>query len=307
MEIQLSTVQGFQVLMDQVYRASLTDLNKALTALGDGPAESRQEALMELLPELGAQYANVAGAVAATFAEEVLALQGLTGPPVAPAEAPAPGSWKALAGAATAPEVPNRLYFDLLTGGLVRRLTQTAADTVYQAGEAVGVSGYQRVTRPGCCAFCAMLASRGDAYTSAESALRVRTVGKAVETSYKRDALGNILYSANGRPLRKRGGQAKGIRTRGSRRAGETFHDHCKCTVVPVHEGNRMEMDAAAEAQREAYTEAYNAVASTLTPQTTRVGGRARTVFVDSDGAVVTAKDRTNRILNHMRRNSPAS
>lgn len=72
-------------------------------------------------------------------------------------------------------------------------------ETVMASAEASGRS-WRRVSDGNPCSFCAILVSRGDAYTSEDAALTV--VGR-------------------GRP-------------RGSRGLGEKYHDHCGCTAVEV-------------------------------------------------------------------------
>jgi hypothetical protein len=107
--------------------------------------------------------------------------------------------------------------------------------------------GYQRVPKPGCCAFCGMLASRGASgttnYSSEEAAFRV--VGRGVPVEKTRG---------------KRGGQGKGIGPRGSRKIGEKFHDHCKCRAVPVSKGNYVQMQEDADRYLESYAEARESV-----------------------------------------------
>lgn len=88
--------------------------------------------------------------------------------------------------------------------------------TVMDSAEASG-RGWRRVSDGNPCAFCALLVSRGAAYTSPESALTVVGRGQEIRQG-----------------PRRRGGQAKGRRARGSRGLGEKFHDHCGCTVAEV-------------------------------------------------------------------------
>lgn len=66
-------------------------------------------------------------------------------------------------------------------------------------------------------------------------------------------------YAADGR--RRSGGQARGIRVRGSRRIGQDFHDDCKCKAVPVFNDNYVEMQADADKYYDAYGAAREEVA----------------------------------------------
>lgn len=94
-------------------------------------------------------------------------------------------------------------------------------ETVMMSSEASG-RVWRRVSDGDPCAFCAMLVARGGDYTSERAALTV--VGRGMEVS--------ATIRPDGR--RKRGGQAKGIKPRGSRGLGEKFHDNCGCAVVEV-------------------------------------------------------------------------
>lgn len=102
-----------------------------------------------------------------------------------------------------------------------RAAKMSGRETVMASAEASGRS-WRRVSDGSPCSFCAMLVARGDAYTSEEAALHV--VGRGTSTDRN--------TRADGR--RRRGGQAKGIKPRGTRGLGEKFHNNCGCTVVEV-------------------------------------------------------------------------
>ena len=144
--------------------------------------------------------------------------------------------------------------------------------------------GYQRVPAAGCCPFCALLATRGAAYTSAESAGGVVGRGSPIP----------------GTP--RRGGQAKGIRPRGSRTVGQAFHDNCSCRVVAVDRGNAVEMGEHAEQYMDAYAKAAQKVSGSLTTRYFgKAGSRSHAQF-DASGSVVSTKEETNRIVQEMER-----
>lgn len=100
-----------------------------------------------------------------------------------------------------------------------RAAKMSGRETVMASAEASGRS-WRRVSDGNPCSFCAMLVARGAAYTSQRAALTV--VGRGMDVS------------ANRRPdgRRRRGGQAKGVKPRGTRGLGEKFHNNCGCTVV---------------------------------------------------------------------------
>ena len=83
-------------------------------------------------------------------------------------------------------------------------------DTVMLSSFAAG-NGYARKPEPGACPFCLMLASRGAVDRSAASAERV------------------------GPP---------GVVMRGNARAGDKFHDNCRCYAVEVSEGDGLPPEA---------------------------------------------------------------
>jgi hypothetical protein len=134
-----------------------------------------------------------------------------------------------------------------------------------------------------------MLASRGADYDSEKSALRV--VGRGVPVEQTKG---------------KRGGQGKGIKPRGSRSAGQEFHDHCKCRAVQVYEGNAVEMRDDADKYFDSYGTARDKINAglTLESQTFKSSdGSLKNTYkwVDSDGTQVSPKDKTKMIATAMR------
>lgn len=132
------------------------------------------------------------------------------------------------------------------SGGLQRNLFDRQRDTTMELAAADG-SRYQRVAMPGCCAFCAMLASRGMVYASQEAAEKV--VGRGVPIAQ------NYYIDENGREQRRRGGRAGGIKARGTRPLGEDYHDACRCKGVAVHGGNVQELTAQAATWFDIYSQ----------------------------------------------------
>lgn len=134
---------------------------------------------------------------------------------------------------------PERTHFGFQeavskgSGGLQRQLFDRQRLMTLELGAAeTDQTYYQRIARPGCCAFCAMLASRGAVYASLDAATKV--VGRGVP----------IPRDANGDRIKKSGGQAGGIKTRGTRLPGESYHDQCvvpgtMVTGPPSHAGYR--------------------------------------------------------------------
>lgn len=218
---------------------------------GESPART-QAVLHEAFPDLFNPYAAASSAVSATFYEEVRALSISSGVDAAltldAVEAP---RWHGLvgwgAGASMFERGGQALVFSLLSGGLTRALREAASDTIIGNAQMERVQvGYQRVPSPGCCAWCGMIASRGDIHKSEDDALRV--MGRGVPVGQGR-----------GRGSK---GKGRGIRPRGSRAIGEKYHDHCKCAGVPVFEDNYVQMQDDAESYYDAYGAARDRVAA---------------------------------------------
>jgi len=251
--IPLSVVNGYDLTLDSLSTAALADLRALLSSLQDLSPERSKAVLFEAFPELFNPYAAASSAVSASFYEEVRNLAGVSGSFAAGTlDSVETDRWGALVGAGTRPRMleqgASNLMFQFLAGGLTSILTTIAADTIVgNAAIDPAPMGYQRVPKPGCCAFCGMLASRGasetTSYSSKEAALRVVGRGVPVEKTQG-----------------KRGGQGKGIGPRGSQKLGEKFHDHCKCRAVPVNKGNYVEMQADAEKYYDSYAAAREKV-----------------------------------------------
>lgn len=79
-------------------------------------------------------------------------------------------------------------------------------------------TGYARYAMPNACAFCRILASRGAVYGSQDAALYVGASAMRKHYSDGRD----------------RGYRLKKGRVRGTQKAGDKYHDHCRCIVAPL-------------------------------------------------------------------------
>lgn len=255
-------MQGYQALMARLRAEALADLDRILASVGGEAAEVQVSALMELLPELGDKVQGAGDAATATFFQELQEMQEVPHPILPDVRDPeGRASWQALVGWASggrrgeslAQRVASEAFFALLSGGFTKRLTESAADTMLGNAAAQGRMRYQRVPAPGCCSFCGMLASRGAAYRSRESASQVVGRGMSLEEYWaRRWAHGK----GPGKSEKWRGGQAKGIKPRGSRALGQQFHDNCMCRAVAVRDGESVEMGSQAHVWLDAYREA---------------------------------------------------
>lgn len=252
--IPYSLVQSYGWTLDQLSSAAIGELSGLLAATADMPDETRRLVVIEAFPELFGPYAAATSEVSARFYEEIrqaAEFRGRFDAEVLPLVDTS--RLYALAGAGTVPAMFEQAgaALSFLAGGLVSILSEHAADTVIgnAALDDRNKVRFQRVPRAGCCGFCGMLASRsaaaGNLYTSEEAALRVVGRGMPVEATRG-----------------KRGGQAKGIRPRGSRQMGQSFHDYCRCRAVPVNEGNAVQLQADADSYYDAYRKAADKVSA---------------------------------------------
>jgi hypothetical protein len=122
----------------------------------------------------------------------------------------------------------DRPVFQLFAGGVQRLIANTGRRTIHSNMVAdPAPMRWARVARPGCCAFCGMLASRGAVYGSRESASGVVTAGVLVG---------------------------------GSEAFMSTFHNHCTCVPVPLHDTQQISLPGEMERFNDAYIEASRAV-----------------------------------------------
>ena len=294
MLVPYSVTQSYSLLRAALSDSALVELDRLMRSVDNESPAVQREAMMDLLPALGNQYASATGEVAAVFSGELMELQEVKRP-VAPETLALPPaqSWFALAGFGLSDRVMERggmlLAYSLIAGGLTKRLTEFAADTMIGNASIQSVpTSAARVPKPGCCAFCGMLASRGAVY-STESAGVVG--GRGVPVG-----------QGKGRGSKGRG---RGIKTRGSHAIGESFHDHCRCEVVALTAGNEAQLQADADRYYEAYRESADKVNDGLTLKVTDVSTEERLKnkyeWVNAEGKARNAKERTADILAAMR------
>ena len=294
--IPLKVMRGYDLALDSLSSAALAELRSLLVDVENLSPERRKRVLFRAFPDLFNPYAVAASEVSASFYEEVRDLAGIGGSFAAETlDGVESDRWNSLVGAGTQPRMLGQgaanLMFQFMAGGLTSIMSAVAADTIYgnAASERASV-GFQRVPKPGCCGFCGMLASRGAAYSSEESASGV--VGRGVPVGKGR-----------GKGIKGRGG---GIKARGSREVGESFHDHCKCRTVQVYKDSYVEMQADADKYFDAYAVARNKINDGLILETqtfTASDGSLKNKYawVNAEGRVVSSTDKTKMIATAMR------
>lgn len=269
--------------------SALAELDQLMASVAGESPDIQRVALLDMLPLLGEQYAGASSLVSAEFFTELQAMNEVR-KPIAAETLDGVGAkrWHALAGWGAAPAMFEQggaaLVYSLLSGGLTKILTEAAADTMIGNAALQGGMRSQRVPRPGCCAFCGMLASRFADYASERSAGVV--VGRGTPVGKHR--------------------LAKGIKPRGARASGEKFHDFCRCRVVVLTSSNSAELQATADK----YFDSYSAAAEKakagrrleFTESTASDGSKSRQYqWVNAEGKARNSKETTGDILAAMR------
>lgn len=251
------SLDEYRTAQDELTSLALSDTRLVLQALGGAPPDVVRDTLIELLPDVLAPYMTASGELSGMWLEELRRDAGL------------PVSYAQVVGDTIDPDRLGALVrwsvtplFDpdsvvtvesLLGAGAQRLVLQSARETMLQGMEREpGPVGFARMPRAGCCAFCAMLASRGAVYSSAESASGVVGTGLA-HTEGK-------TFGVDPRTGRVRTG---GVKSRGPRGLGmDKYHDNCYCVAVAVYPFTEMAELVAASA--EDYLTMYQQAASEL-------------------------------------------
>lgn len=147
------------------------------------------------------------------------------------------------------------LILSKLIGYSDRRMHNASRELMenYAQGDDFSV-GWQRLAYPGCCAFCRMLAGRGAVYKTEASATFVVGRGK--------------VRKVRGRP-HKRGRKERSYERmdrREIRQLNESFHDNCKCKVIPrwTMNGAEMPLPPLMQAIQDSYEREYYEAAKIL-------------------------------------------
>lgn len=245
--VQQQTVEAHGQILEGVLTLATREMADVLGSLSGESPRDALAVLLDAAPQVIDPYAQVMTDLGATFYEQIREESGVDVPYTAGTiELPAPSRYESLVRWSVSPlfdQAATTTALMMLSGGMQRMLMDMSRDTIIGNGSIDRVQvGYQRVPKAGACAFCAMLASRSAVYSSQEAAEGV--VGRGMPIP----------------KVKRRGRQAGGIKTRGTRAVGEAYHDACKCKGVPVFKDNWVEMQSDADKYLDAYAEARNKV-----------------------------------------------
>lgn len=126
----------------------------------------------------------------------------------------------------------------ILGGSMQRHIFNAYRDTVthsidlanLDSKSTVQTTTWARHASSTACGFCRLLATRGAVYTSEKAAKGVVGRGKEMtdlEAMYRGDKEGRVQRPGDLQFI------AGGVKARGSRSLGSSYHDHCRCIPVP--------------------------------------------------------------------------
>lgn len=187
MPVTITDVNRLRRAQSEVVRLAQGELQKLWFELSDLPPERLRDALLDLLPALIGRYSEVGGTAAVEWYERVRAYyfsddfdgriysgdRELTeADRLEEEDLRRLIRWKAgvLWDSPDSKANPGELY-EWLDNMLDSRIRDTARDTIRgNARHDPRRPRYARVSNPGCCAFCALMSSRGYVYGSEDSA-----------------------------------------------------------------------------------------------------------------------------------------
>lgn len=264
----MASIAEQRAILSELHRLGVADL-WAVWQAADG-VDNFWQYIVEAFPELVAQYSVTAGELSALWYEEAAPSLPYVAVPAAlpPLEKFAESAkWALFTG-------DGSRSFEKLSGVLQRGMFDAARDTTLTNVRSERGARWARHASSNACEFCRMVATRGAVYTSESAATRVGGRGKAVSSNYD---------PVTGK--RKRGGQAKGVRVRGTQKIGDKYHSNCRCMAVPVRPGKSYEPPPYVEKWEQEYIDAV---------RSTRAEGRTKGEFGAIDVKAVMAAMRQN-------------
>lgn len=248
----MATLDEQRTLLDELSRLGLSDLNSIwkLAIEADDPLAF----ILDAYPELMAQYGTIVAELSAQWYDEALPPGVTTAYAAAPALVPAAEKFRnSAAWALNSGDGSHAL--DKLAGTFQRGMWDMDRETqVINATEEPG-SQWVRHASANACPFCKVLATRGAVYTSRRAAERVVGRGKEMSLSDRR-----ARARGENRDARHRF-RAGGVKTRGTQKLGDKFHDNCHCRAIAVRPGGSYEAPPYVEKWQQEYIDASREVA----------------------------------------------
>lgn len=245
----MATIAERRAVLGELERRGRADLKKLWRAAD--LADDFRALMMDAFPELVLQYGSVAADMAAVWYDEAGAglnyLARVADPP------PLARFTESAAWALNTATGTDAL--ELLGGTFQRGLWDMSRDTTIGNVAAESGAKWARHASANACEFCRMLATRGAVYSSELAAVRVVGRGK------------DVFTQPGKRGKRKRGGQAKGVKPRGTRSLGDKYHDNCHCVAIEVRPGGYYEAPDYVDVWHDEYVNAREEKFPSWTPE----------------------------------------
>lgn len=241
-----------KLILAELVRAAGGDLESLWSRAADLDSSSFRAFLIDAFPQLIDPFAAAAADISASWYEESDPRSAYVAQPV-----PLPLDEQLQASASWALNTTTGSDALVLLGGTLQRaIFDAARNTTALNVESESGARWARHASANACEFCRMLATRSAVYASKEAATRVVGRGKEMSAADRRDrAAGRVRRSGD------RAGQflAGGVKTRGTQRLGDKYHDHCHCIAVEVRPGHSYEPAPYVEQWDQQYQEARRA------------------------------------------------
>lgn len=170
-------VERYRADVQDLTALAARDVSVLLSELRGSPVGEVREVLTAVLPDLVGPYLGASGELAATWYEDLRAAAAVSGTfyaevagaGIPDAQAQGLARWAVAPLVADEDAIPD--VMSRLSGAVQRAVFDAGRDTVRANTRRDPVRvGWQRMARPGSCAFCGLLASRGAVYESQQSA-----------------------------------------------------------------------------------------------------------------------------------------
>lgn len=225
--VTLAEQLDYQADVNAVTVLAVASLVDELGSLSSAAPKEAASLVRATVPLIVAEFGAQAAAIAADFYDETRfaalgASAGIYTATLAP-EAPEDVVQGALGYALQplfAPAVPDfETAFRRIAAKTQLLTSEAGRDTIVRnaEGDPAGTR-YARHASANACAFCRMLATRGEAYRS-------RSAAESVVGEFNPET-----------------GSSRRLRTGGTRPLGEKYHDNCRCIAVPIFPGDTYEM-----------------------------------------------------------------
>ena len=230
-----------QLILTQIGRLAEQDVATLWRQAEALPSGEFAGFIAEAFPEVVDPFAALAADTAAVWYEDSPSASDYI-----PTAGPLPVAEQLQSSAAWALGADGLDGLTRLQGTMQRAVFDAARNTVLHNIDSEPGARWARHASSNACAFCALMATRGAVYASKQAAERVVGRGKEMSLQERR------IRAAGGTRFEGRTA-AGGVKTRGTQKAGEKYHDRCHCIAVEVRPGQSYQPPSYVQQWDEAY------------------------------------------------------